>query len=64
MRKWLKWKRIKIKTMSHLKSRTLIKGEMNMINKRKMNKKFKIKDHRTQESTKQFKEITRQLYTW
>jgi hypothetical protein len=33
-------------------------GEMKMIKKRKMNKKFKIKDHRTQESTKQFKEIT------
>jgi hypothetical protein len=32
--------------------KTLIKGEMKMI------KKFKIKDHRTQESTKQFKEIT------
>jgi hypothetical protein len=33
-------------------------GEMKMIKKRKMNKEFKIKDHRTQESTKQFKEIT------
>jgi hypothetical protein len=58
MRKCLKRMRIKINTMSHLKRRTLIKGEMKMINKRKMNKKFKIKDHRTQESTKQFKEIT------
>jgi hypothetical protein len=27
MRKWLKRKRIKIKTMSHLKRRTLIKGD-------------------------------------
>jgi hypothetical protein len=58
MRKWLKKKRMKIKTMSHLNRRTLIKGEMKMIKKRKMNKKFKIKYHRTQESIKQFKEIT------
>jgi hypothetical protein len=58
MRNWLKKKRIKIKTLSHLKRKTLIKGEMKLINKRKMNKRFKIKDHRTQESTKQFKEIT------
>jgi hypothetical protein len=57
MRKWLKNKRMKIKTMSHLK-RTLVKGEMNMIKIRKMIKRFRIKDHRTQESTKQFKEIT------
>jgi hypothetical protein len=47
MRNWLKKKRIKIKTMSHLKKRTLIKGEMKLIKKRKMNKRFKIKDHRT-----------------
>jgi hypothetical protein len=58
MRKWLKKKRIKIKMMSHLKRRTLIKGEMKMIKTRKMIKKFRNKDHRTQESTKQFKEIT------
>jgi hypothetical protein len=42
--------------MSHLKKRTLIKGEMTM-KTRKMNKKFGIKDCHTQESTKQFKEI-------
>jgi hypothetical protein len=58
MRKWLKKKRIKIKTMSHLKKRTLIKGEMKMIKTRKMIKKFNTKDCHTQESTKQFKEIT------
>jgi hypothetical protein len=52
MRIRLKKKRVKIKMMSHLKRRTLIKGNMKMI------KKFKTKDHRTQESTKQFKEIT------
>ena len=30
---------------------------MKIIKTRKMIKKFKVKDHRTQESTKQFKEI-------
>jgi hypothetical protein len=44
--------------MSHLKRRTLIKGEMKMIKTRKMIKKLGIKDHHTQESTKEFKEIT------
>jgi hypothetical protein len=33
-------------------------GEMKMIKTRKMIKKLGIKDHQTQESTKQFKEIT------
>jgi hypothetical protein len=33
-------------------------GEMKMIKTRKMIKKFGTKDHHTQESTKQFKEIT------
>jgi hypothetical protein len=50
-------KRMKIKTMSHLKRRTLIHGEM-IIKTRRMNKRFEIKDRHTQESTKQFKEIT------
>jgi hypothetical protein len=58
MRNWLKKKRIKIKTMSHLKKKASIKGEMKLINKRKMNKRFKIKDHLTQEFIKQFNEIT------
>ena len=58
MRVRLKKKMMKIKTMSHLKKRTLIKGEMKMIKTRKMIKKFKIKDCHIQESTKQFKEIT------
>jgi hypothetical protein len=49
---------MKIKMKSHLKRRTLIKEEMKMIKTRKMIKKFKFKDHHTQESTKQFKEIT------
>jgi hypothetical protein len=44
--------------MSHLRRKTLIKGEMRMIKTRKMIKRFRIKDHHTQESTKQFKEIT------
>jgi hypothetical protein len=46
-RNWLKKKRIKIKTMSHLKRKTLIKGEMKLIKKRQMNRRFKIKDHFT-----------------
>jgi hypothetical protein len=44
--------------MSHLESRTMIKGEMIIIKTRKMIKKYRVKDHHTQESTKQFKEIT------
>jgi hypothetical protein len=43
--------------MSHLKRRTLIKGEMKMMKTRKMIKRLRIKDHHTQESTKQFNEI-------
>jgi hypothetical protein len=58
MRTRLKKKWMKIKTMSHLKRRTLIKGEMMIMKTRKTNKKFRIKDRHTQESTKQFKEIT------
>jgi hypothetical protein len=58
MRIRLKKKRMKIKTMSHLKRRTLIKGEMKMIKTSKMIKKYKVNDRHTQESTKQFKEIT------
>jgi hypothetical protein len=49
---------MKIKTMSHLKRRTFIKGEMMIMKTRKMNQKLGIKDCHTQESTKQFKEIT------
>jgi hypothetical protein len=41
--------------MSHLKRRTMIKGEMPIIKTRKMNK---IKGRHTQESTKQSNEIT------
>jgi hypothetical protein len=44
--------------MNHLKKKASIKGEMKLIKKRRMNKRFKIKDHLTQESTKQFNEIT------
>jgi hypothetical protein len=58
MRKWFKKKRMRTETMSHLKRRTLIKGEMKMIKTRKMIKRFMIKDHHTQEFTKQFEEIT------
>jgi hypothetical protein len=55
MRMRLKTMKDKIKKMSHLKRRTMIKGEMPMIKVRKMNK---IKGHHTQESTKQSNEIT------
>jgi hypothetical protein len=44
--------------MSHLKMRTMIKGEMMMIKIRKMSKKYRVKDRLTRESTKQFNEIT------
>jgi hypothetical protein len=54
----LKMMKMKMKRMSHLKRRTMIKGEMIMIKTRKMNKKFRVKDRHTQESTKQFNEIT------
>jgi hypothetical protein len=54
----IRFKMMKIKRMSHLKKTTMIKGEMKLMETRKMIKKFRIKDHHTQESTKQFKEIT------
>jgi hypothetical protein len=54
----IRLKMMKIKRMSHLKRRTMIKGEMKIIKTRKMIKKFRVKDRYTQESTKQFKEIT------
>jgi hypothetical protein len=47
MRNWLKEKRIKIKTMSHLKKKASIQGEMKLIMKWRMNKRFKIKNHLT-----------------
>jgi hypothetical protein len=49
---------MKTKMMSHLRRTTLIKGEMKMIKTRMMIKRLEIKDRHTQESTKQFKEIT------
>jgi hypothetical protein len=58
MRIRLKMMKMKIKRMSHLKRRTLIKGEMKIIMTRKMIKRLEIKDRHIQESTKQFKEIT------
>jgi hypothetical protein len=48
----------KINKMSHLKKRAMIMGEMKTIKTRKMSKKFRVQDRHTQESTKQFKEIT------
>ena len=42
----------------YLKRRTMIKGEIKSMKTRKMSKKYRVKDRHTQESTKQFKEIT------
>jgi hypothetical protein len=58
MRIRIKTMKMKINRMSHLKRRTMIKGEMKLIKTRKMVRKFRVKDHHTQESTKRFKEIT------
>jgi hypothetical protein len=55
MRMRFKMMKEKIKKLSHFKRRAMIKGEMPMIKIRKMNK---FQDHHTQESTKQFNEIT------
>ena len=54
MRMGLKLMKEKIKEMSHLKMMAMIKGEMQMIKTRRM----KSKDRHTQESTKQYNEIT------
>jgi hypothetical protein len=54
----LKMGKMKIKGMSHLKRRTMIKGETKLIMTRKMSRKFRVKDRHTQESIKRFKEIT------
>jgi hypothetical protein len=48
----------KIKKMSHLKRRTMVKGKMIMIKTRKMIKKNRVKDRITQESIKRYNEIT------
>jgi hypothetical protein len=55
MRIRLKMMKEKIKKLSHLKRRAMIKGEMPIIKIRKMNK---FQDRHTQESTKQSNEIT------
>jgi hypothetical protein len=57
MRNRLKVMMKKIKKVSHLKRRTRIKGEIMMIKIRKMIKKFRVKDHHIQGSTRRFKEI-------
>jgi outer membrane lipoprotein-sorting protein len=54
MRIKLKMMKMKIKK-SHLKRRTMIKGEMLMIKTRKM---MWVQDRHTQESTKRYNEIT------
>jgi hypothetical protein len=47
-----------MKKKSHLKRRTMIKGELIMIKTRNMSKKYRVQDRHTQESVKRFKEIT------
>jgi hypothetical protein len=54
MRIKLKMMKMKIKR-SHLKRKTMIKEEMLMIKTRKM---MRVQGHHTQESTKQYNEIT------
>jgi hypothetical protein len=54
MRIKLKMMKMKIKK-SHLKRKTMIKGEMPMIKTRKM---MRVQDRHTQESTKRYNEIT------
>jgi hypothetical protein len=49
MRNRLKMILMKIKRMSHLKRRTMVKGEMKT---RKMSMRYRVKDRHTQESTK------------
>jgi hypothetical protein len=44
--------------MSHLKRRTMIKGEIKSMKTMKIIKKYRVKYRHTQEYTKQFKEIT------
>jgi hypothetical protein len=58
MRNKLKVMKKKIKKMSHLKKRAMIKEEMKKIKTRKTIKKYRVKDRHTQESTRRFKEIT------
>jgi hypothetical protein len=58
MRIRLKAMEMKTKRMSHLKRRTMIQGEMKIMKTRNTSKKYRVKDRHTQESTKQFNEIT------
>jgi hypothetical protein len=58
MRIKLKVMKMMIKKMSHLKRRTMIKGEMTIIKIRKMIKNNRVKDRHTQESTKRYNDIT------
>jgi hypothetical protein len=55
MRIKLKMMKMRIKKMNHLKRRTMIKGEMPMIKTRKI---MTVQDRHSQESTKQYNDIT------
>jgi hypothetical protein len=58
IRRKLKKKKIKSMTMAKLPKMALIKGEVKMSKTRTMSRKFRLKDHHTQGSTKQFNETT------
>jgi hypothetical protein len=62
MRIRLKKMKIKIKRMSHPKRRTMIKGEMKIMKRRKMIKKFRVKDRHTQEPPSNSMRSPRQLH--
>jgi hypothetical protein len=64
MRNMLKMMGMKIKRMSHLKRRTMIKGETKRMKTRKMIKKYRVKDRHTQESTSNSMRSPCQLHLW
>jgi hypothetical protein len=58
----LKMMKKKIKRMSHLKRRTMMKGQIIMIKTRKMSKKYRVKDRHTQETNST--RSPHQLHPW
>jgi hypothetical protein len=64
MRTRLKLMKMKIKRMSHLKKRTMIKGEIKMIKTRKMIKRLEIKDRHTKDPPSNSTRSPRQLHPW
>jgi hypothetical protein len=64
MRNRLKMMKMKIKRMSHLKKRTMIKGEMKLMKTRKMIKKYRVKDRHTKSPPSNSTRSPRQLHPW